>query len=291
MKTTKKNDSTQFLLRTLNRGDVPRAMKLKEAAGWNQLEADWHAFLKLNPDGCFGAERDGFVVGTGACLKFEEKVGWIAMILVDPDFRRLGFGKKIMNQCLDHLALCPSVKLDATEQGRKLYLKLGFKDEFEINRYVLKISEKRAFEIETNVSPIENDDLGAIQKLDAEAFGANRKYLVENLFLRGREFAFKFENNGNIEGFILGRRGSRIVQLGPIVAKDETIGAQLVGACLNNIGEKQAILDIPIHSECWMKYLINVEMSKQRWFMRMYRGKNVAGDLNTLLAITGPDFG
>ncbi len=291
MKTTEKNDSIQFVLRTLNRGDVPRAMKLKEAAGWNQLEADWHAFLKLNPDGCFAAERDGFVVGTGTCLKFEEKVGWIAMILVDPDFRRQGLGKKIMTQCLDHLSLCPSVKLDATEQGRELYLKLGFQDEFEINRYVFNMSEKRAFEVGINVSPIENDDLGAIQKLDAEAFGANRKYLVENLYLRGREFAFKFENNGNIDGFILGRRGSRIVQLGPIVTKDEAIGAQLVGACLNNIGENQAILDVPLPSELWLKYLKNMEILKQRWFMRMYRGKNKAGDLDTLLAITGPDFG
>jgi hypothetical protein len=38
-------------------------MQLKEAAGWNQTEDDWRCLLWLEPNGCFGAIKDGRLVG------------------------------------------------------------------------------------------------------------------------------------------------------------------------------------------------------------------------------------
>jgi hypothetical protein len=39
-------------LRLMTVNDVPEAMQLKDAAGWNQTSADWARFLSANPEGC-----------------------------------------------------------------------------------------------------------------------------------------------------------------------------------------------------------------------------------------------
>ena len=51
-------------LRTMRRGDLAAAMRLKSLANWNQTEADWLRLLALMPTGCGVAERGGRTVGT-----------------------------------------------------------------------------------------------------------------------------------------------------------------------------------------------------------------------------------
>ena len=46
-------------VRPLAAADLPLGLRLSQAAGWNQTEADWRRFLDLQPDGCFVAELDG----------------------------------------------------------------------------------------------------------------------------------------------------------------------------------------------------------------------------------------
>jgi hypothetical protein len=38
-------------IRLLFESDIPAAMRLKEAAGWNQTEDDWRRLLLLEPNG------------------------------------------------------------------------------------------------------------------------------------------------------------------------------------------------------------------------------------------------
>jgi len=38
-------------IRPFRASDVPLGMRLKDQAGWNQTEADWHRFLFLEPEG------------------------------------------------------------------------------------------------------------------------------------------------------------------------------------------------------------------------------------------------
>lgn len=61
-------------LRMMKAGDIPDAMHLKDAAGWNQAALDWERFLGACPEGCFVAERSGRVIGTAATFVFDG--GW-----------------------------------------------------------------------------------------------------------------------------------------------------------------------------------------------------------------------
>ena len=83
-------------IRPMTAADIPAGMRLRELAGWNQTEQDWQRFLKLAPSGCFVACVDGRVRGTVTTLDFEKRLGWVGMVLVDPEYRRQGMGTGLL---------------------------------------------------------------------------------------------------------------------------------------------------------------------------------------------------
>src|SRR5437764_6600293 len=89
-------------IRVMSAADIPFGMRLKQQAGWNQLEADWRRYLDLQPDGCFVAELDGQPVGTAATSLFGS-VAWIALVLVDNAVRGRGIGTALMERALAFL--------------------------------------------------------------------------------------------------------------------------------------------------------------------------------------------
>ena len=57
-------------IRGMTVADIPLGMRLKEQAGWNQVEGDWRRLLDLQPDGCFVAELDDVPAGTVTTCRF-----------------------------------------------------------------------------------------------------------------------------------------------------------------------------------------------------------------------------
>ena len=126
-------------LRLMTEADIPAGMRLKELAGWNQTASDWERFLCASPAGCFVAESGGRVCGTATTIIYEGRFAWIGMVLVDPEYRGRGIGTRLLGQAIEHLDAVgvPTLKLDATPQGRPIYAKLGFVSEYEVERWAL----------------------------------------------------------------------------------------------------------------------------------------------------------
>ena len=104
-------------------------------AGWNQNAKDWRFML--------GAGR-GFGLKNGAgvweasslVLPLGQKLAWISMVLVTQARRRDGVGTSLLKRCIDEVKANGAVAgLDATEQGRPIYLPLGFRDLYKIARW------------------------------------------------------------------------------------------------------------------------------------------------------------
>jgi len=165
-------------VRPMTMADVPVGMRLKQLAGWNQTEADWHRFLELQPDGLFVAEIDGYGVGTVAGFIFEN-VAWIAMVLVDPTYRKQGIGTALMNHALAFLG-DRTIRLDATAQGQPVYEKLGFVGEYELARYegVLAVSRTGILPV-----PVVTDERArcSFYELDQRVTGTQRAKLLNAL--------------------------------------------------------------------------------------------------------------
>src|SRR4026209_2412338 len=93
----------QLEIRLLFESDIPAAMRLKEAAGWNQTEADWRRLIQLEPNGCFAAIENEQLVGTTTTTTYEDERAWVGMVLVDSQHRRRGIASRLIETALAYL--------------------------------------------------------------------------------------------------------------------------------------------------------------------------------------------
>jgi len=124
-------------LRHLTETDLDFADRMRAALGWNQRREDWARYLRHAPDGCFLAEWEGQPAGTVTTTSYGEDLAWIGMLLVHPDYRRRGIATALMERALEHLRSrrIRCIKLDATPEGRPVYERLGFRDEWTMQRW------------------------------------------------------------------------------------------------------------------------------------------------------------
>src|SRR4051794_11480159 len=138
-------------IRPLTERDIPGAMRLKEAAGWNQTEDDWLRLLKLEPSGCFCLESAGVIAATTTVIHYRSdpdrpRLGWLGMVLTAPEFRGRGFASLLVAHAREYSTRQRAgwLKLDGTSMGEKLYVKLGFSKETEVERWLYPGSESLA---------------------------------------------------------------------------------------------------------------------------------------------------
>ena len=276
-------------LRTMTTDDIPAGMRLKDLAGWNQTPADWRCFLEGSPRGCFAAEVEGKVVGTAATIVYEERFAWIGMVLVDPEFRGRGIGTRLLEKTIEHLdgIGIRTMKLDATPAGRPIYQKLGFEDEYEIERWLLKRSMPQAAQ-----APRPHPVSDAVLQLDREIFGGDRGSLLRSLASENPDFARAIEREGEIAGYTFGRRGTLADHLGPWMARDEETATQLLDKFLGRSSRETVFVDALKERRFVSRELLARGFKVSRPLTRMVRGPNpYPGRPDLLCAILGPEFG
>lgn len=277
-------------LRTMTEADIPAGMRLKDLAGWNQTAADWIRFLRASPQGCFVAELEGQVRGTSATISFEGRFAWVGMVLVDPEYRSRGVGTALLEraiQYLDDLGV-PTIKLDATPQGKPLYEKMGFVSEYRLARWTLRRPAAQA----AGPEPLPAELLAPIFAADRDAFGADRGSLLRSLAGDAPEFAAGIRNHGALDGYAFGRRGSFADQVGPLMARSAGAARELLVRFLGSSGREQLIMDSPESNSAARDLLESFGFTYSRLLTRMYRGPNThPGRPEMLWAIMGPEFG
>lgn len=272
--------------------DIPAGLRLCRASRWNQLAPDWELFLKLSPHGCRVAVKNGQAVGTVTTVRYQDRFGWIGMVLVDPAERGHGVGTQLLYEALEILEDMESVRLDATPAGQLIYQKTGFLEEYRLSRMETVVSGQGLPSGSSPARPMTREDLPGVLELDREVFGADRLVILESLLARAPEFAWVSASRGRIEAYSFGRHGFSFEHLGPVVAQDEEWARHLVSTCLAGQTRKPFILDATRHTAGWPAWLESLGFREQRPFVRMFRGANrYPGRPEKQFAILGPEFG
>src|SRR5688500_9499863 len=84
-----------LVVRGMLMGDIESAMKLLTSEGWNQNEKDWKLLIETPGNVCLVAESGNKVIGTTTAMNYSNQVAWIAMVLVDNEFRSRGVSKAL----------------------------------------------------------------------------------------------------------------------------------------------------------------------------------------------------
>jgi GNAT superfamily N-acetyltransferase len=215
------------MIRLMGPADIPAAMRLKQAAGWNQTELDWANIMALEPEGCWVYEHDGQIAGSTTAICYGQDLAWIGMVLVLPPFRGRGFARALMEHAMRFIEQrgVRVTRLDATEMGRPLYSRLGFREESVIERWTTSTPRLSQPASQIPVEPMEN--VAPIAALDTKAFGADRQSVIERLLA-----TFPTECIQAQAGYAMERPGSGARFLGPCVAEDASTACGLIETLL-----------------------------------------------------------
>jgi GNAT superfamily N-acetyltransferase len=277
----------QLEIRLLFESDIPAAMKLKEAAGWNQTEADWRRLLKLEPHGCFAAIENDQLVGTTTTTTYKEDLAWIGMVLVDPQHRRRGIATRLMETALSYLdGKVAVIKLDATAEGRPVYEKFGFKTESLVERWRGNVKSRPTKREDAAI------DLEALLALDRRAFGADRSQLIKCL-IDDSPIApvLVTGESSSLTGYALARTGTRATYIGPVVTTDTAQVEDLLDRILVQLSGTSVYIDFS--TECGVSWSVLADRGfvKERDLIRMSYGSRSVKTSPLVIAIAGPEIG
>ena len=277
-------------IRLLSESDIPAAMKLKEAAGWNQTEDDWRRLISLEPAGCFAAIRDHELVGTTTTTTYKDQLAWVGMVLVDPQNRRQGIATRLMETALDYLrGRVATVKLDATAQGKPVYERFGFEVESLVERWVGTL---KGSSIIQNYGILNPDTLYELLDLDRRAFNADRSMLIQSL-INDSNFlpVVKKSADGKLTGYALARPGTRANYLGPICATQASDVESLIDEMLRRMGASRVYIDFNRECGTGTSVLSARGFVKERDLIRMTSGERGKKTSPFVVAIAGPEIG
>ncbi|MGH9325489.1 MAG: GNAT family N-acetyltransferase [Terriglobia bacterium] len=276
----------------MHENDIPAGLELVAAAGWNQTQADWKHFLIVHPEGCFVAESGGQVAGTATSIIYENRLAWVGMVLVRPDYRRRGIATQLLETVLRHLdsLRIPVIKLDATPQGAPLYEKLGFATELQIERWSLHRAPVKPAALGEPF--ITENQFEEVLTLDRDVFGADRQELLLSVHASAPYFTAAVGTGRNLAGYTLGRLGRIADHLGPWVAKDEQTASRLLKRFLAYSARECIVVDCVKSNPAISAILHSMGFEVSRPLLRMARGSGGSlGRPELLVAILGPEFG
>ncbi|MEX0884168.1 MAG: GNAT family N-acetyltransferase [Cyclobacteriaceae bacterium] len=283
----------EFQISLFEQRDLGKAMLFKNEEGWNQTQKDWELFLKENPDSCLVAKSGMETIATVTAYNYQNRLAWIGMMLVDKNYRGRGISKALMKAIIQKLKACNTIKLDATPAGRHVYEKLGFEKEYSLFRMIKKTREGEHWaDLLYSVDRVLEKDLPAIFEWDKKVFGADRSALIQYLFHNFPEGSFKLLNDDILKGFLFCRKGTRYLQLGPMVAENDEMAKSLLTRAMDSFGSRELVLDISMERKNLIQWLVGVGFEVQRELIRMFLNHNeVKGKPSQYYLICGPEFG
>jgi len=205
-------------LRAMTAADLTAAHALSVEVRWPHRLADWEQAFRVS-DGVV-AEIDGAIAGTALRSRWGDRDATIGLVIVAPACQGLGIGRRLLTTLLEGLDDC-SVLLYATVAGRPLYESLGFVVSGELRQHQ-GIAIHGALVAPApgwRLRPPGQNELAALQALDADARGMPRDALIEAL-LGSADETVVLDHAGRARGFGMLRRFGRGHAIGPVVAPD-----------------------------------------------------------------------
>lgn len=210
-------------------------LRSAQAEGWITDQREIEFLLGSYPQGCLTALVEGRPTAFITAIRYERSA-WIGNLLVLPDFRRRGLGRRLMEKvlhCLDSSG-CETVWLTASAAGAHLYRTLGFAEIDRVERW-------RG----AGVAAFPNGPPGyatTAASVDCLGWGDNRRAIFEGLPENSSCFMLK-------DGFLLYSPCGADRQIGPFGALSGDAAALLLDTLLENESSgDEVFLDVPVNN-------------------------------------------
>jgi GNAT superfamily N-acetyltransferase len=210
--------STDWVIRNMKADELAFAAACTQAEGWASEDlTTLQGFHIVDPAGCLVAEVSGALAGICIATHYGAS-GFIGELIVCPEQRGLGLGAALLNEGVHRLQQrgARTVYLDGVLQAVALYERNGFR---KITRS-WRFTGQLAGQAHPQVLPMQAYHLPEVFALDQQAFGTDRRFFLGRRWSLFPELAWVLVQDGQVSGYILGRRGPGWLSAGPWVVED-----------------------------------------------------------------------
>ena len=255
------------------RADWATFCRWAEAEGWRVPARELELYAGALAGGAFvlrqGPQALGFVTAVA-----HQRSGWIGNLLIDPQRRGRGYGVLLLEQALAHLAAqgCESLWLTASEQGRPLYQRRGFRAVDRVVRWSRAGGTSGGF-------PPPPADAAALLAADARTWEESRRDLLTGVANGGGLFC-------QGQSLLLLQAGADLQILGPWYSREfcPRENRLLLTAALDVAGPAELVVDL-VASAPLAPLLAAAGFERRGECALMVRGPLPAGSLAGLVAL------
>ena len=273
--------------------DIPYLCQSVSREKWGHTRSDIERCWHWEPKGCLIAE-EGERVGHVSSISYG-KLGWIGLLIVNPEHRGKGIGTSLVGKAIVHLRETgvESIRLEAVEEFVPFYETLGFRQEFASLRYQGQMTPRMSESHNAEVSLIRPEEMAELAAFDSEYFGAGRTQILETLAEVDplRSFVAREEE---ILGYMMCRKTENGYWMGPWVSSDAGVSEDLLAAALRSLDESDRMLrfGFPSTNEEMQRLMRKNGILPRGKSIRMVLGKrSCGGNPSRIFGIAGPEKG
>jgi GNAT superfamily N-acetyltransferase len=276
-----------YTIRPMGREEIPFAVELAAREGWNPGLHDEEAFYRADPAGFLVGCLGDTPVGCISAVSYGGSFGFIGFYIVVPEQRGKGYGIRLWNAALEHLA-GHVVGLDGVVAQQDNYRKSGFRLAYSNIRF--EGSGISSAPAPSSIVPLDTLPFDSVAAYDRRHFPAERRTFLEEWLKMPESLALCWMENGVLRGYGVIRRCRAGRKIGPLFADDGGIAEQLYLA-LSSGADGPVYLDVPEVNEAGMALAEKYAMVRVFGTARMYTGEAPALPLEQIFGVTTFELG
>lgn len=233
-------------IRPMKLQELELAMGWADKEGWNPGKYDHNAYYAQDSSGFLVLTLDDKPIASISVVKYSQQFAFIGLFIVIPEYRKMGYGRKLWDYAMDLIKGYANAGLYAVPQQVSRYQKSGFFGDQRNHRWQLDCSVRENLEhLEAKA-----DNPGKVfQQMvgyDANLWGSSRSSFFSETFKQPQSSAFVSFNKLNaVNGYAVIRacmRGYRAT----VYSNTPEDAKQLTRLILSNVpAGSKVIFDIP----------------------------------------------
>lgn len=239
----------------LKKENIEDIVALSSYIGWDYNRAEVETIFNAGIVYGVWNERKK-LIASAAIILYGEALTSIGMVIVHPDYKGRGIGKAITSSCMNSVSARTPIMLIATEEGKPLYEKLGFRAVSYVSKYICNSynADDHFVGNENYMMNYKEGDLEKIIKIDGYAFGTNRKEFLKKRIMQSEQCIVVKDKEQSVLGYGLSIQTPENKIIGPIVAKNDEMAMRIVHDLARGHHGKLRI-DVPEGKKDFMKEL------------------------------------
>jgi GNAT superfamily N-acetyltransferase len=275
-------------VRSLNRDEFDQILVLAQQEGWNPGIYDADSFYNSDPDGFMGYYIKGKLIGCISAVAYDEDFGFMGFFIVKPEFRNMGYGKKLWTAALNYLGDC-NIGLDGTIEMKEKYEANGFKEAYKSTRFKMNA---RKLETAGETVSLKKVNFANLVVFDHLHFPTRRDVFLYNWIHQSEGESFAVCKDEKIEGYTFVRKGLEGYRIGPLFALTPEIADTLFCKAISWIPEgTQVFLDVPEINPEALNLVNKYHMESGFRTVRMYTQKAPSINMNGVYGVTNLELG